>query len=365
MRPQIRLLKSIDGFIAPLIRLLSPRPSRPVVIQNLKRILIIRPGGIGDAALLVPALIALEKAFPWICVDVLAEKRNAEVFSLYPRLNRVYLYDSPRDLIELLRKNYDAVIDTEQWHRLSAIIAMLTKTPILIGYATNERKQMLTHQIEYSHDDFEMDIFFRLLLPFRLEERIRVNSPYYSIPLAAEMRVRDILGSLSEKIFIAIFPGASIREKRWNVERFEQIADHFAQKGIPVVVIGGKSEILAGKRILAGKSGLNLAGETSLAESAAVIGNAAVLVSGDSGLLHLAAGLGRPTVSLFGPSNIRKWAPRGEHHITISMNLSCSPCSKYGYTPKCPKNVLCMNEINVADVIAAVEKLLRVNSRVG
>ncbi len=58
-----------------------------------------------------------------------------------------------------------------------------------------------------------------------------------------------------------------------------------------------------------------------------VIDKSAVLVSGDSGILHVGVGLGRPTVSLFGPGIAKKWAPRGDKHIVINKNLPCSPCT--------------------------------------
>ena len=83
--------------------------------------------------------------------------------------------------------------------------------------------------------------------------------------------------------------------------------------------------------------GLILAGMTSLAETAAVIQKCALLVSGDSGVLHIAAGLGVPTVSIFGPGRVEKWAPQGEHHVVVTKRLTCSPCTMFGTTPPCLK----------------------------
>jgi len=359
---KIRLLKFIDRFLAStLIKFLpSPQP-RPALAHKINHVLFIRPGGIGDAVLLLPAIIALKETYPWICVDVLAEKRNAEVFKLCPQVNCVFLYDKPGGLINVVQERYDAVVDTEQWHRLSVLVANLTRAPVLIGYATNERKKLFTHQMVYSHEDFETNSFFRLLQPLSVEMPIQVRTPCYDLPVATVRKIGALLGDFADKIFIAVFPGASVQEKRWKAEKFAELIDNLAVKGMPCVIVGGNAEVVHGDKILTGGKGISMAGKTSLVETAAIISKAAVLVSGDSGLLHIAAGLGRPTVSLFGPSNIRKWAPKGEHHIVISRNLSCSPCSKFGYTPKCPINAKCMADITVDEVVAAVEKLLHLN----
>jgi lipopolysaccharide heptosyltransferase II len=355
---KIRLLKLLDNYLGKLaIPLASKFSVRAANVPH--KFLVIRPGGIGDAVLLLPALMTLKRVFPQASIDVLAEIRNAGVFPLYPAIERVYRYDKPGDLIAVLRTRYDVVIDTEQWHRLSALVARLTRAPLLIGFATNNRARLFTHPVAYSHDDFETDSFYRLLQPILGEPPAQVHEPYCTIPAAADAKAATLLGELAGKAFVAIFPGASIQEKRWGVERFVALADCFAKMGIPLVILGGKSEAHAGDKILGGESGKNLTGETTLAESVAVISKAAVLVSGDSGLLHLAACLGRPTVSLFGPSNTRKWAPKGEQHVTIARHLPCVPCSKFGYTPKCPVNVRCMAEISVEEVAAAVAMLLK------
>lgn len=109
---------------------------------------------------------------------------------------------------------------------------------------------------------------------------------------------------------------------------------------------------------LAGEGVLDLTGSCSLAATAAVIARGRALVTGDSGLLHIAAGLGTPTVSLFGPSDPRKWGPVGALHRQLQAGLPCSPCSRYGTTPPCPMAGGCLARIPVARVIAAVDDLL-------
>jgi ADP-heptose:LPS heptosyltransferase len=122
--------------------------------------------------------------------------------------------------------------------------------------------------------------------------------------------------------------------------------------------VGGPGDAGEGDEIIRGLAGLNLAGRTTLAETAAVIARASVLLSGDSGILHIGVGLDIPTVSLFGPGIATKWAPQGVRHIVIDRGVSCSPCTRFGYTPGCPSGVHCMSEITPDDVFSAVLSLL-------
>lgn len=335
--------------------LTSPASAPP---RDMRSFLLIRPGGIGDAVLLVPVIHAIRKQFPSAKITVLVERRNASVFRLCPDADRVLLYDRPSDLIDVASTNFNIVIDTEQWHRLSAVVARLTKAAMLVGFATNERARLFTHRVPYSHNDYEAESFFNLLAPLGVSRQLAFHTPFLTVPEAARLRSAELLSTLVGRVFVAVFPGATISERRWGAARFRQLTERLSHLRFPVVVVGGKEDFEEGESIVSGDYGLNLVGKTSLAETAAVIEKAVVLVSGDSGILHIGVGLGKPTVSLFGPGIAKKWAPRGDRHIVINKHLPCSPCTKFGHTPKCPINAKCMSDITVDEVVTAVEKLL-------
>lgn len=356
---KIHLIKFVDRWLGTAPVRLLPKPSlmtQPVGEPH--SILLIRPGGIGDAVHLAPAIQALQKAFPDVVIDVLAERRNAGAFALCSGSRRVYLYDRPRELLKILCSRYDTVIDTEQWHRLSAVVARLVKSPVKVGYATNERARLFTHGVPYSHDDYEVDSFLHLLEPLGITEIAAPAGPWLSVPGPARQVVAGLLPDNARRPLVALFPGASIAERRWGTERFRAVAEHCFGRGVRVVVVGGEGEREAGERIVAGLDAANLAGRTSLPETAAVLERAAVVISGDSGVLHIAAGLDRPTISLFGAGIAAKWAPRGSRHIVLTRHLPCSPCTRYGYTPPCPINARCIKNINPEDVIGAIATLL-------
>ncbi|MCP3177414.1 glycosyltransferase family 9 protein [Desulfuromonas sp. KJ2020] len=316
----------------------------------------VRPGGIGDAVHLVPSIQALKRAYPAATIDILAEKRNAAVFALCPQVNHLFHYDRPAEFFSVMRRRYDVIIDTEQWHRLSAIVARLIRSNFKIGFATNERQRMCTHPVEYSHDDYEMKSFAHLLAPLGLSCDMEIQSPFLVVPELAKARAQELLAPLTAP-FVTLFPGASISERRWGTANFKSLAERLLHSGLNVVVVGGWEDRQAGTDIVI-DGGLNLAGCTSLPETAAVLQRSALLVSGDSGVLHLAVGCGTPSVSLFGPGIATKWAPKGEHHRVINLGVDCSPCTRFGTTPPCLSGARCIKDISVDEVWSSVNHLL-------
>jgi lipopolysaccharide heptosyltransferase II len=359
---KITFIKKIDALIGRLIglpigRLISPRAPAG---NGFRSILIIRPGGIGDAVLLIPAIALLKKQSPDAFIDVLAEKRNAAVFTLCPDISNIYRYDIPHEFTAALRKSYDIVIDTEQWHYLSAVVARLTRAPILIGYATNERKQLFTHPVPYSHDDYEISSFVHLMDPFIEETDSFPDVPFLSIQPELKEKASSLLRNLSDRSVVAVFPGSSINERKWGSERFHQTVKLLSDEGYGIVVVGGKDDVRAGKEIVSGLSNaLNLCGMLSLPETAAVLKESALLIAGDSGIMHVGYGLGIKIVALFGPGRERKWAPRFSRVAVINKNLPCSPCTTFGYTPECSINAECMKKITVEEVVGKVRALMQ------
>jgi ADP-heptose:LPS heptosyltransferase len=343
-------LKWIDGIVgkalvavfAPLSQSFRRRPER------IESVLVIRPGGIGDAVLLLPALGALKTALRPDRIDVVAEARNADVFCLSEAVTKVYRYDRLRDWPRVLSQPYDLVIDTEQWHRLSAVFAFFTRAAVRVGFATNERARLFTHCVPYAQADYEADSFLKLVAA--LTGHTTVFNP--ATPF---VRVQPRSGRDRSRPTAVIFPGASVPERRWGGERFGQLAARLVRSRVQVVVVGGNGDLEQGLKISSTGDPhvTNLVGALSIKEVCEVLAGADVMVTADSGLMHLAVAVGTPTVSLFGAGIRPKWAPRGAMHRVLSAELPCSPCTEFGYTPSCPIEVECLRMISVDEVLAA------------
>ncbi len=109
---------------------------------------------------------------------------------------------------------------------------------------------------------------------------------------------------------VVIHPGSGSLAKNWPIERFVDLAGMLCERGRRVTWCAGPAEI---ERGAVG----HLSGEVlrcaSLVELAGRIAAARLYIGNDSGITHLAAALGAPTVAIFGPTDPRVWAPRGEN----------------------------------------------------
>jgi ADP-heptose:LPS heptosyltransferase len=356
----VKLLKLLDAITQTLVPFM-PSPVQHDLDKSSHdrlQLLIIRPGGIGDAVLLMPALLAVKRSIPESTIDILAERRNSAVFSLCPDINRVYHYDKPKELLGVIHGRYDIVIDTEQWHSLSAVVARFVGAPRSIGYATNERKKMFTDPIPYSQDDYEVKSFLNLIAPIAGTAPVDEDLPFLAIPEHSARKTKNMLKGFETRQ-ISIFPGSSINERKWSTVRFHKTARLLREKGYGIVVVGGNDDVRAGEEIVSGLQGaMNLCGKLSLPETAAVLKESALLITGDSGIMHIGYGLGIRVLALFGPGREKKWAPRGKNCRMINKQLPCSPCTTFGYTPKCRNNALCMSSISAEEVFNEAMSLL-------
>ena len=101
------------------------------------------------------------------------------------------------------------------------------------------------------------------------------------------------------------------------------------------MVLGGPDEVEIAARLERlvgdGERLVNLAGLTTIHESAALIERCDLFLGNDSGPMHVATAVGTPVVAVFGPSNSRAWGPYtppGETgpHTVVARDLPCMPC---------------------------------------
>jgi len=357
---KIRFLKKIDSLIGPVsVRVVNAllKPQKRLS-GKITSILVIRPGGIGDAVLLLPAMKALKGAYPDAVINVLCEKRNAGIFHLCAEADKISLYDRPSELLSAIAGSYDMVIDTEQWYRLSAVIAYLTRAPLRIGFATNEREVLFSRPVNYFQDKYEMESFLDLLGDLPEKKNLKEES-FLTLPDKEAGEAEMILGPFSAGKIVALFPGGSIEEKKWPLQKFHHLSRLLVEQGYALVAVGGKSDYRDCCHVADGiEECINLCGQLTLAGTAAILKRASLLITGDSGIMHIACALGTSTLALFGPGNEKKWSPRGGAHAVIRKSIDCSPCSRFGDTPACKKNRECMNLIGVEEVFIKTVELL-------
>jgi ADP-heptose:LPS heptosyltransferase len=133
------------------------------------------------------------------------------------------------------------------------------------------------------------------------------------------------LGDLESQGYVLIHAGARDLLRRWPPACFAHVADGLAAKGYRVVLTGTRTERRTAETVAAlmAHDAVNVAGETPLGAAAALLSQAALLVTNDTGISHLAAAVGTPSIIVFLASDVDRWAPldRRRHRPVIAHGL--------------------------------------------
>ena len=148
--------------------------------------------------------------------------------------------------------------------------------------------------------------------------------------------------------YVALAPSAAYELKRWPLENWAKVIS--TETSLRFVLLGGADDHFVDElRKLAPDRVLNLAGKTSLLESAAVILNSKALIANDTGLLHVGEQLGVPCIALMGPAPFG--FPSRDSTVILQRELSCRPCSKHGQGPCInPEKQKCLRDIHPEEV---------------
>ncbi|MEW9551659.1 glycosyltransferase family 9 protein [Nonomuraea sp. NPDC050783] len=172
-------------------------------------------------------------------------------------------------------------------------------------------------------------------------------------PLPDVRKIMPRLPDAGRGGYVVVHPGTSAPARTWPADRHRQTVRELVEDGHRVVVTGTERDLTAH---VAGDDALDLGGATTLAELAAVIERAGVLVAGNTGPAHLAAAVGTPVVSLFAPVvPAARWAPYGVPVVLLGDQRA--PC-RDSRARTCPvPGHPCLSQVTSEQVVKAVREL--------
>jgi lipopolysaccharide heptosyltransferase II len=153
--------------------------------------------------------------------------------------------------------------------------------------------------------------------------------------------------------------------KQWPESRFREVAERLVRDRSAGIVLTGapadRAQIEIVRTALPADRVIDLSAGTDLLTTAAVIADLDLFVTGDTGPMHLANAVGTPVVAVFGPSDPRRYAPRGVRDTVVRIDLPCSPCNRIRLPPaRCTGHTPdCIAGVEVAQVMAAIDETLR------
>ena len=338
----------------------------------IRKILVIQLGDIGDVVWAIPAFWSLKAAFPQAGLSVLVRNPNGNLLLDDPHIDKIFQIDQQsvfrglQLLKNLRREKFDLLFDLRADDR-GAFISFVSGARMraaLYYHGLFWRNRAFTHLVDPPPVKEKIlgaaEQSLKIIRAFAIKESI--STPQIFV---AE-KLKDKLSTLltEEKIetkygWVSINPFSRWSYKEWNIDKWRQLAFLIWQTyKMPVIITGSKTEKQRANALVAtGRSPIyNLAGKTTLREMAALLQMSRLHIGVDSAAPHIAAAVGTPTITIYGPSDWRDWAPPGEKNKVVLPDMDCSPCHKKG----CDGNGRseCLDNLSVAKVQDAIEPML-------
>jgi ADP-heptose:LPS heptosyltransferase len=222
---------------------------------------------------------------------------------------------------------------------------------------------MCQHSLKLAEERYEYE-GARLLRCIKTLGQIDLDSPAaFDLCLSAQERAvaHSVLLPLNDnRVVIAASIGAKVDVKDWGDNNWSTLLERlglaFPNAGLVMlgaVVERERSEVLL--RHWSG-AGLNLCGQLTVRESAAVLEQATLFIGHDSGPMHLAAAVDTPCVAIFSSRNLPgEWFPYGVRHRVLYHSIECQGCG----LDMCQTHAkACILSITVNEVLAAVADVL-------
>lgn len=336
------------------------------------RVLLVQLADMGDLILTTPAIAAIRETHPQAHLALLVAAHNAKVLEGSDLVDEIITFErvdfnssiallKPKNLRRIFGiGRFDTVIFFHHFtFKLGtlkfALIALAARAKRRIGLQ-NGHGWFLTHSLpDYGFGvkhqaQYWMDLAGAL---FAKSDPLPANVPIVVAPIPKSDRPRVVIHAGSGGYSLA---------RRWNLESFAAVGDRLAQR-MQVVLVGGKNDDSSQVKALMHQDAIDLGGQTTIAELAAILQESALFIGADSGVMHLASAVGIPVVAIFGPSNHAAYGPWtiGGKSVIVRSAPECSPCSYVGHgiglRHGCEART-CMRMVTVDQVVKAADDLL-------
>lgn len=346
---------------------------------NARNILAMRLDNTGDVLMLGPALRAVKETVPQARLTLLASPAGSTAAALLPWIDETLIWRAvwqdanqgarrmpldparERELIRQLEAlHFDAALiftSFSQTPHTPGYVCYLAGIPLRAGESTEFGGSVLSDEVKGTPVELhQVERNLRLVehLGFVVRDR-QLTLALTDEQREAARRHLARVGLDAGQPFVLLHPGASAQARRYPARRFGHVARLLEQRGWPVLVTGTAREedLIAQLQRVAPTVPL-LLGETTVAEYAALVECAALVICNNTLPLHLADALRTPVLVLYsGTDYEEQWRPRATRARLLRRATSCHPCFLF----ECPLGQPCL-DIAPEEVVEAALELL-------
>ncbi|NND34473.1 MAG: glycosyltransferase family 9 protein [Saprospiraceae bacterium] len=321
------------------------------------KVLVVRFSSIGDIVLCSPVIRCLKRQSGFE-VHFLTKQVYADLLQHNPYVDKVYsIRASITEVIDDLKlEGYAHIIDLHKNLRSAELQWRLRMKAFTFDKKNIEKWKMtsfLKAKVNLDH------IVLRYM---QAVEPLKVGYDGQGLDYFIPRNLEPVIPVSGDHMICFAIGGAHVT-KRLPTSKIIEIC-----KGLKgtVYLLGGKEDKNAAEAITrAADDVVDFCGKLTLAQSAWMIKNAALVLTHDTGMMHVAAAMQKPIISIWGNTvpefGMNPFYANDNKPLSYRAevkNLSCRPCSKIGYD-RCPKgHFKCMEWQDAAQIISMVDKLL-------
>ncbi|MCC9205764.1 glycosyltransferase family 9 protein [Arthrobacter sp. zg-Y769] len=351
--------------------------------SDVRKIAVLRGGGLGDLMFALPAVEALAAAYPAASITLLGTALHAALLADRPGpVHRVEVLPAAPGiaagsgdpqavdafLARMRQERFDLAVQVHGGGRNSNPFLLGLGARHSVGTRTPDAAA-LERSIPYIYYQHEV---FRALEVAGLAGAAPVSLDAQLPVLATESAAARAL-LLPDRKLVTLHPGATDPRRRWPASCFAEVAVHAVARGCQVVVVGDDADRCLARQVadlaLAGAGPdapvRSLAGDLGIGTLAALLQASSVMVGNDSGPRHLAQAVGAATVGIYWFGNVVNAGAFGRtrHRVHMSWVSACPVCkadvTQVGWTAeRCEHDDSFVAEVRASDVWADVDELL-------
>jgi len=272
-----------------------------MVGKERQNLLVVTLSNIGDVILTTPVIASLKAAFPVSRLTVVVGPKARGLLEGSRQIDRLLIYDKWGSWVQKLRliralreETYDWVVDLRN-SALPFLVRAHRRSPVFRSHPSRKAR------------DQHLEVLRRMKLPGENSARFDLFSRGEEASLVEKLKAK---GTDLSAAWVVVAPGAGSEEKRWRIDGFAEVVKRLLEISPVSVAAVGEAREEALCRDLARVDShrvINLAGQISLRELAALISRTSLVLTNDSAVMHLGYELFRPVVAVFGPTDHERY----------------------------------------------------------
>ncbi|MEH0667525.1 glycosyltransferase family 9 protein [Vibrio scophthalmi] len=328
---------------------------------------ILRLSAIGDVCHAISVVQAIQSHWPTTKITWITGKVESQLIGDLPNIN-VVVFDKKQGFAgmrsvwhQLSNTRFDALLHMQAALRAS-VLSLGIKATHKVGFSRNRTREL---QWLFTNRHLPDTNAFHVLDNFAEFARyigVPMDNPTWHIPLS-EQDLDFAINNISARTLV-ICPAASKDERNWLIERYAEVADYAATKGMDIALCGAPSERerLLGQAIAQHTKApiINLIGQTNLKQLTAVLARAQIVIAPDSGPAHIATTQGTPVIGLYAHSNPKRTGPYySQDYVVNQYDTSIKQQAKSDSWGARAKGDTLMQSISVQSVIKTLDIVLK------